>query len=47
MKRQSVNIALKTLKNDNIAREELLAGGGRVKVPCLKITENGKETWNV
>lgn len=45
MKRQSVSIALKDAKNDNAAREELLVGGGRVKVPCLKITENGKETW--
>ncbi|MGR5220304.1 glutaredoxin family protein [Vibrio parahaemolyticus] len=45
MKRQSVNIALKDAKNDNTAREELLSGGGKVKVPCLKITQNGNETW--
>ncbi|MGR5346354.1 glutaredoxin family protein [Vibrio hangzhouensis] len=45
MKRQSVNITLKDAKNDNTAREELLSGGGKVKVPCLKITQNGNETW--
>ncbi|MEZ9301656.1 glutaredoxin family protein [Vibrio breoganii] len=45
MKRQSVNVALKDAKGDEAAREELLAGGGRVKVPCLKITQQGTETW--
>ncbi|GEM81402.1 glutaredoxin [Vibrio superstes NBRC 103154] len=45
MKRQSVNVALKDAKGDEVAREELLAGGGRVKVPCLKITQQGTETW--
>jgi glutaredoxin len=26
-------------------REALLQGGGRVKVPCLRIVENGEEKW--
>ncbi|MGK0442054.1 MAG: glutaredoxin [Pseudohongiellaceae bacterium] len=26
-------------------REALMHGGGRVKVPCLKIVENGEEKW--
>lgn len=26
-------------------REALLSGGGRVKVPCLKIEEQGETTW--
>lgn len=26
-------------------REELLAGGGRVKVPCLRIEQDGKVEW--
>ena len=26
-------------------REELLKEAGKVQVPCLKITENGKVTW--
>ncbi len=33
------------LKNDSVARDELLAGGGKVKVPCLKITQGGEEKW--
>ncbi|KFA98005.1 glutaredoxin domain-containing protein [Vibrio sp. ER1A] len=45
MKRQSVNIALKDAKNDSVARDELLVGGGKVKVPCLKITQGGEEKW--
>ncbi|OBT09364.1 NrdH-redoxin [Vibrio sp. UCD-FRSSP16_10] len=45
MKRQSVNIALKDAKNDTVAREELSVGGGRVKVPCLKINKQGVDTW--
>ena len=45
MKRQSVNVALKDAKHDEVAREELMAGGGRVKVPCLKITQQDNETW--
>ncbi|MCW8346384.1 MULTISPECIES: glutaredoxin family protein [Vibrio] len=45
MKRQSVNIELKDAKNDSIAREQLLEGGGRVKVPCLKIEKDGQVEW--
>ncbi|MCL9774081.1 glutaredoxin family protein [Vibrio methylphosphonaticus] len=45
MKRQSVNIELKDAKNDNVAREQLLEGGGRVKVPCLKIEKDGQVEW--
>jgi len=26
-------------------REELLKEAGKVQVPCLKITDNGKVTW--
>lgn len=45
MKRQSVKIQLKDAKKDETAREELMTGGGRVKVPCLKINKDGQETW--
>ncbi|GAD80220.1 glutaredoxin family protein [Vibrio ezurae] len=45
LKRQSINIELKDAKDDSQAREELQVGGGRIKVPCLKITADGKETW--
>jgi glutathione S-transferase len=36
---------LKDAKNNEADRQALLAGGGRVKVPCLRIEENGKTTW--
>jgi glutathione S-transferase len=45
MKRQSINIDLKDAKRDGTARAELEAGGGRVKVPCLKISKDGEDTW--
>lgn len=45
IKRQSVDISLKDAKSDAIAREELLNGGGQIKVPCLKINKEGNETW--
>ncbi|CAM4220944.1 glutaredoxin family protein [Vibrio neonatus] len=45
MKRQSIAIELKDAKNNHQAREELQNGGGNIKVPCLKITSQGKEVW--
>ncbi|MCJ2378208.1 glutaredoxin [Vibrio sp. ZSDZ34] len=45
MKRQSVNIELRDAKTDPVHKQALLEGGGRVKVPCLRI-ENGEDvTW--
>ncbi|CAB3642462.1 glutaredoxin family protein [Achromobacter pestifer] len=38
-------IALHDVKRDPLAREQLLAGGGRVKVPCLRIEEAGGTRW--
>jgi glutaredoxin len=46
MKRLSLNVIKKDAKRSDIAREELLAGGGQLKVPCLKIVEDdGTQTW--
>ncbi len=42
MKRQSVNIELRDAKNDPTHRAELEQGGGRVKVPCLRIEKMAK-----
>lgn len=39
MKRQGLNIALRDVKRNDVAREELLAGGGDLKVPCLRVSE--------
>ena len=40
MKRQSLNIQTRDVKRSNSAREELVTGGGNLKVPCLRI-DNG------
>ena len=39
IKRQSLNIANRDVKRSNTARAELLAGGGNLKVPCLRIQD--------
>lgn len=46
MKRLSLNIALYDAKNNAEHKQALLAGGGKVKVPCLRITnEDGSVKW--
>ena len=45
MHRLNVPVALHDAKNDPQAREQLLAGGGKVKVPCLRIEEAGGTRW--
>lgn len=44
MKRNSLNIELKNAKVEP-HRQTLLDGGGRVKVPCLRIEKDGEITW--
>lgn len=38
-------IKLCDAQNDNRKRQELSAEGGRLKVPCLRIEEDGKVRW--
>ncbi|MEJ2451363.1 MAG: glutathione S-transferase N-terminal domain-containing protein, partial [Gammaproteobacteria bacterium] len=46
MKRLSLNIELRDAQHDQQHREQLLQGGGQVKVPCLHIpTQQGEDTW--
>jgi glutaredoxin len=46
IKRLSLNIDTRDALRDESSREQLLKGGGVVKVPCLRIAdESGKETW--
>ena len=46
IKRLSLNIERRDAMRQQSSREELLAGGGNVKVPCLKITDDsGDATW--
>lgn len=45
MHQLNVPIPLKDIKKDDAFRAELETGGGRVKVPCLRIEENGATRW--
>lgn len=46
MKRQSLNIETRDAKREDSSREELLQGGGVLKVPCLRIEDDqGKVSW--
>ena len=46
MKRQSLTIETRDVKRSDTAREELLAGGSDLKVPCLRIEdEQGRVEW--
>ena len=46
MKRLSLNIETRDAQHNQAYREELLKGGGEIKVPCLKIVnEQGAVTW--
>jgi glutaredoxin len=39
MKRHGLNIEIRDVKRNDVAKQELLAGGGDLKVPCLRIGE--------
>ncbi len=45
LRRLNVPVALKDAKNNEQDRQTLLEQGGRIKVPCLRIEENGQTTW--
>lgn len=41
----NVNIETRDINKEASHRQALLAGGGRVKVPCLRIEENDQVQW--
>lgn len=46
IKRLSLNIETRDAQKNPLHRSELETGGGQIKVPCLKITDdNGNTTW--
>ncbi|TCK17931.1 glutaredoxin [Thiogranum longum] len=46
MRRLSLNIELRDAQKNPLYRQELLEGGGEVKVPCLRISrEDGQVLW--
>lgn len=45
-KRLSLNIETRDVQHDPTSRTQLLTGGGMIKVPCLKVTnEAGEDRW--
>ena len=44
MKRQNLNIDIVDAKQDD-NKQQLLSGGGQLKVPCLKIETDGQTQW--
>lgn len=38
-------VTLRDAKNNEQDRQTLLTEGGKIKVPCLRIEEDGKTTW--
>ncbi len=45
-KRLSLKVETRDAQHNPIYREELLQGGGKIKVPCLKIIdEEGNDSW--
>ena len=43
--RLSIGIALRDIHLDATAYDELMVGGGRQTVPCLRIDEGARQTW--
>jgi len=43
--RLNVPMTLHDAKKDPVARDRLMAEGGKVKVPCLHIQEEGRSRW--
>ncbi len=41
----SINIELRDIMNDELARQELLQGGGKAVVPCLRIKSGDSVDW--
>lgn len=43
--RLNLPMALKSVAAGSPYRQELEQGGGKIQVPCLRISQNGKDEW--
>jgi len=43
--RHRIKLPLRNIATDPAARQELVAGGGRPTVPCLRIERDGRTHW--
>ncbi|TDV71929.1 glutathione S-transferase N-terminal domain-containing protein [Pseudomonas sp. LP_7_YM] len=45
LRRLNVPVALRDARHNELDRQTLLAEGGKIKVPCLRIEEAGETVW--
>lgn len=45
MKRNAISFDLRDAKRSEEARDQLVAGAGKLKVPCLRTEENNEVRW--
>ena len=46
IRRHALNIELRDARNDETHKQDLIAGGGRHQVPCLRVKNPaGEDTW--
>jgi len=45
MKHIDLDVTERNIQKNGAHRTELIRGGGKAQVPCLKIEENGHEQW--
>jgi glutaredoxin len=45
MKRNGIIVELRDAKRSEAARDQLVAGSGKLKVPCLRTEENNEVRW--
>lgn len=45
IRRLNLPIAVRNSQRGSAYRDELAVGGGKIKVPCLRIDENNTTTW--
>jgi len=43
--RLNLPVAMKSVAAGSPYRQELEQGGGKIQVPCLRISQNGKDEW--
>ena len=45
LKQIDLKVAERDIQKNSVYRSELIRGGGKAQVPCLKIEEGGREQW--
>ena len=45
LRRLNLPMEIRSVSDGSPHRQELLQGGGRIQVPCLKISDGGEDVW--